>query len=38
MRRAKLFFDLVEYVLFRLFLLLLLMIGAITLLGQHWRR
>jgi hypothetical protein len=37
MRRIKLFFDVLDYLLFRLFLLFLLVTGAITLLLQHWR-
>lgn len=36
MRRIKLFFDILDYILVRLFLLALLIIGAITLLAQHW--
>jgi hypothetical protein len=36
MRRVKLFFDVLEYILFRVFLLLLLVLGAIALLNQHW--
>jgi hypothetical protein len=36
MRRIKLFFDVLDYLLFRLFLMLLLVVGALTLLGQHW--
>jgi hypothetical protein len=36
MRKIKLLFDLVEYFLVRLFMLLLLIIGAIALLMQHW--
>lgn len=36
MKKIKLFFDLAEYFLVRLLLLLLLVIGAITLLMQHW--
>jgi hypothetical protein len=36
MRRIKLFFDIVDYILVRLFLLAMLMIGIITLLAQHW--
>jgi len=38
MRRIKLFFDVLDYILFRLFLMLLLLIGALSLLGQHWPR
>lgn len=37
MRKIKLFFDILDYILVRLFLLALLVIGAITLLAQHWR-
>ena len=36
MKRVKLFFDILEYILVRLFLLLLLILGAITLVMQHW--
>jgi len=36
MRRVKQFFDLVDYILVRLFLLALLVIGAITVFMQHW--
>lgn len=36
MRRIKHFFDILEYILVRLFLLLLLITGAIALLMQHW--
>jgi hypothetical protein len=36
MRRIKLFFDVLDYLLFRLFLLMLLVLGAIALLSQHW--
>lgn len=38
MRRIKLFFDLLEYILYRIFLLLLFVIGALSFLAQHWRR
>jgi hypothetical protein len=38
MRRVKLFFDVLDYVLFRLFLLVLLISGGIALLQQHWHR
>jgi hypothetical protein len=38
MRRLKLFFDVLEYILYRMFLLLLFVIGALSLLAQHWRR
>jgi len=37
MRRIKHFFDTLDYILVRLFLLALLIIGAVTLLMQHWR-
>jgi hypothetical protein len=37
MRRIKLFFDILDYILVRLFLLALLIIGTVTLLMQHWR-
>lgn len=36
MRKAKHLFDLLEYILVRLFLLALLIIGAITVFMQHW--
>jgi hypothetical protein len=36
MRRVKLFFDVLDYIFFRVFLLLLLVLGAIALLNQHW--
>jgi hypothetical protein len=36
MRKAKHFFDLLEYILVRLFLLALLIVGAITVFMQHW--
>ncbi|HJX85021.1 MAG TPA: hypothetical protein VJ723_11810 [Candidatus Angelobacter sp.] len=36
MRRIKLFFDILDYILVRLFLLALLIVGAVTLLAQHW--
>ena len=36
MRKIKQFFDLVDYVLFRLFLLALLIVGAVTVFIQHW--
>lgn len=36
MERLKHFFDLAEYFLVRLFMLVLLIIGAITLVLQHW--
>jgi membrane protein required for beta-lactamase induction len=36
MKRIKLFFDILDYILVRLFLLVLLLVGAITLVMQHW--
>jgi hypothetical protein len=36
MRKVKAFFDLLDYILVRLFLLALLIVGAVTLLVQHW--
>jgi hypothetical protein len=36
MRKVKLFFDLLDYILVRLFLLALLIFGALTLFMQHW--
>lgn len=36
MRKIKLFFDRLDYVLVRLFLLVLAILGAITVIIQHW--
>ncbi len=36
MRKIKLLFDALDYILFRLFLLVMLIFGIIALLGQHW--
>jgi len=36
MRKVKAFFDLLDYILVRLLMLLLLIIGAVALLMQHW--
>ena len=36
MRKAKHLFDLLEYIFMRLFLLALLIMGAITVFMQHW--
>jgi hypothetical protein len=36
MRKIKLFFDTLEYIVVRLFLVALLILGAITLFMQHW--
>ena len=36
MRKVKLFFDVLDYILVRLFLLALLIAGAIAIFMQHW--
>jgi hypothetical protein len=36
MKRAKLLFDVVEYILFRVFLLVMLLIGILAIIGQNW--
>jgi hypothetical protein len=36
MRKIKLFFDRLDYVVVRLLMLALLVLGAISLLTQHW--
>jgi hypothetical protein len=36
MRKIKLFFDIVDYIVVRLLLVTLLILGAITLFMQHW--
>jgi hypothetical protein len=36
MQRIKLFFDALEYILFRLLLVVLLVLCGISLLAQHW--
>lgn len=36
MRKIKLFFDRVDYILVRLFFLALAILGAVTVIMQHW--
>lgn len=36
MRKIKLFFDRLDYVVVRLLMLALLILGAVALLTQHW--
>ncbi len=36
MRKIKLFFDVLDYIMFRLFLLGMLVLGVIAVFGQHW--
>jgi hypothetical protein len=36
MRKVKHFFDMLDYIFFRLFLFALLIVGAITIFMQHW--